>query len=64
MAVAVSAVVVAVAVTLWALLVLPLALIIGICALHGMTLAQTWERMCDELGLGEDPGRGPAGVDF
>ncbi len=37
MAVAVSAMVVAVAVTLWALLVLPLALIIGICAWHGMT---------------------------
>ncbi len=62
LAVAASAVLVAVAVTLWALCVLPFALIIGICAWHGMTLAQTWGRMGDESG--EALGRGPAGLGF
>jgi hypothetical protein len=53
---------VAAAVTLWALWVLPFALIIGICAWNGMTLGQTWERIGDEAG--KDPGRGPAGFGF
>ena len=60
-AVAVAAVPVAF-VTLWVLCVLPFALIIGICAWHGMTLAQTWERLSDESS--EDAGRGPAGLGF
>lgn len=59
--VAASAVLVAF-VTLWALCVLPFALIIGICAWRGMALAETWERLSD--GSGEDAGRGPAGLGF
>jgi hypothetical protein len=62
LAVAALTVGVAVAVTPWALWVLPIALIIGICAWKGMTLTQTWERIGDESG--EDPGRGPAGLGF
>ncbi len=61
LAAAASAVLVALTVTLWALSVLPFALVIGICAWHGMTLAQTWERMGDESW--QDPGRGPACLD-
>jgi hypothetical protein len=49
-------------VTLWTLWVLPLALIIGICAWNGMTLTQIWARMGDDAGA--DPGRGPAGLGF
>lgn len=49
-------------VTLWALCVLPFALIVGICAWRGMTLADTWERLSEETG--EDAGRGPAGLGF
>lgn len=60
-AVAASAVPVAF-VTLWVLCVLPFALIVGICAWRGMTLAQTWERLVDESD--GDAGRGPAGLGF
>lgn len=49
-------------VTLWALWVLPLALVIGICAWLGMTLPEIWEGLGDEPG--EDAGRGPAGLGF
>lgn len=47
-------------VTLWALCVLPFALIIGICAWRGMTLGATWERLSEESG--EYAARGPAGL--
>ena len=46
--------------TFWALCFMPFSVIIGICAWHGMPLAETWERMSEESG--EDVGRGPAGL--
>ncbi len=52
----------AVLVTAWALLVLPFAFIIGVCAYSGLTLAQTWEAMDEHSG--DDAGRGPAGMSF
>ncbi len=45
---------------LWVLWILPLALIIGICAWRGMTLAETWQRLDDESPI-DGPARGPAG---
>lgn len=44
---------------LWVVWVAPLALVIGICAWHGMTATEAWERMGAESG--DDVGRGPAG---
>jgi hypothetical protein len=61
-AAAALAVLIGVAVSPWALWVLPIALIIGICAWNGLTLAQTWAGLDD--GSGPDPGRGPAGLGF
>lgn len=50
------------AVTPWALWVLPFAVILGICAWRGLTLAQTWAGL--DASSDEDPGRGPAGLGF
>ena len=52
----------AVTVTFWALVVLPFAVIVGVCAWRGLTLAETWAGMT--AGSDEDLGRGPAGLDF
>jgi hypothetical protein len=46
-------------VSAWALLVLPVAAVGGLCALWGMSLAQTARAFDD--GGDADPGRGPAG---
>jgi hypothetical protein len=62
MTAAAMSVLAAVAVSAWALCVLPFAVIIGICACNGLTLAQTWAGMA--AAAEEDPGRGPAGLGF
>ncbi len=45
----------------WALVVVPLTVIVGICAWKGLTLRETW-RGFDEGPDGGDLGRGPAGL--
>lgn len=61
-ATAALAVMVGLTVSLWALCVLPFALIIGICGWKGLTLTETWHAMDD--GSEADPSRGPAGIWF
>jgi hypothetical protein len=50
----------ALTVSAWALLVVPVALVVGGCAWNGLTLAETWRGMDD--GSAADVGRGPAGM--
>ena len=55
----VVAVVVAMAVTAWALVVVPFALVLGVAAWNGIGA----RRVLDLLGdSSDDPGRGPAGL--
>ena len=44
----------------WVLWILPLTLIIGICAWRGMTLSETWQRLGHESPV-DGPARGTAG---
>ncbi len=59
---AVVAIAAALLLTAWALLVLPFAIIVAVCAYKGLTLTQT----CTAMGeaSGDDAGRGPAGLSF
>lgn len=62
LAASVVAVAAALLLSAWALLVLPFALIIGVCAYEGLTLSQAWTALGEASG--DDAGRGPAGMSF
>jgi hypothetical protein len=59
---AVLALVAAVSVSGWALLVVPFALVVGVSAWKGLTLRQTGKAMSEATS--DDPGHGPAGMSF
>ena len=59
LAVAVLALVLAVSVSWWALVVLPFALVVGVAAWNGIGVATTLHALGDSS---NDPGSGPAGL--